>query len=117
MQPPRIVKQRLDGSRWVVGLEGEHDVSTAPELETAVRDSFETGTRVVVDLSGAEFIDSSILSVLARCHQLAAHDEELVVVVAPESHASRLFELTAAADFLPTFPSRAAALNAYRSVI
>jgi anti-sigma B factor antagonist len=115
MQQPRILTQQLAGSLWVVALEGDHDVSTADQLETSVMDIFATGTCVIVDLSDATFIDSSILSALARCQQRADHDEEFIVVAPPGTTAARLFELAGASDLLATFPTRDAAIE-WRSV-
>lgn len=45
-------------------INGEHDLSTAPELRRRLEGLLEAGTGVIVDLSGATFIDSSILGAI-----------------------------------------------------
>ena len=49
---------------WVLTLHGEHDVSTEPSLAEELERVAAAGGPVVVDLSDAQFIDSSILRVL-----------------------------------------------------
>lgn len=45
-------------------ISGEHDLSTAPNLRRRLDEMLEEGTPVIVDLSAATFIDSSILGVI-----------------------------------------------------
>lgn len=45
-------------------ISGEHDLSTAPDLRRRLDALLNEGTRTVVDLSPATFIDSSILGVI-----------------------------------------------------
>ena len=47
-------------------LEGEHDLESAPRLEQAMGDALLTCSRLLVDLSSVEFIDSSTINVLVR---------------------------------------------------
>jgi anti-anti-sigma factor len=50
----------------VVVLEGEHDLESAPRLELAMGDALLTCSELLVDLSLAQFIDSSTINVLVR---------------------------------------------------
>jgi len=50
----------------LVALCGEHDIATAPSVETEVDVAVAAGRVVMVDLSEASFIDSSIVGVLFR---------------------------------------------------
>src|SRR6185312_2376864 len=77
---PEIVTTQIDDSLWVIGLQGEHDISTAHHLRREVDRLFETGTGVVVDLTGATFIDSSILGELIRAYLGATPDEKVAIV-------------------------------------
>lgn len=58
---------QLSPESYVVSIEGELDVHTAPELERAFGTILARGGRsVVVDLVGLEFIDSAALAALLR---------------------------------------------------
>jgi anti-sigma B factor antagonist len=58
---------QLSPESYVVSIEGELDLHTAPELEQAFGTLLARGGRsVVVDLAGLEFIDSAALAVLLQ---------------------------------------------------
>ena len=93
---------------WVVTLRGEHDLSTAPRLRTALARSFAGDWAVLVDLSEAEFIDSTTLQLLIG----ARRQRHSIALVAPSgSVAGRLVELVRLADAIPTYQTRAEALD------
>jgi hypothetical protein len=48
----------------VVLVEGEHDIYTAPTLRERLDEALERGGGVVVDLTAATFVDSSVLGAL-----------------------------------------------------
>ena len=50
----------------LVVLEGEHDLESAPHLERAMGDALLTCSRILVDLSSVQFVDSSTINVLVR---------------------------------------------------
>jgi anti-anti-sigma factor len=59
------------GPRWapVIEVHGELDIATAPELTRAVREAFDRGApRLVIDLTGCTFIDSTGMSKLVQAH-------------------------------------------------
>lgn len=56
--------ERTDAGLAVLTISGEHDLSTAPELRRRLEALLDEGTGVIVDLSRATFIDSSILGVI-----------------------------------------------------
>jgi anti-anti-sigma factor len=95
---------------------GEHDLATVPMLHAEIDRLFAAGSRVVVDLSRAEFIDCSVISTLVAAHRKAEAIAEhaFAVVVAPDTEPKRVWELTAASSFLPTFATRAEALASAR---
>jgi anti-anti-sigma factor len=113
VEQPRITTHHLEDAVWLVSLSGEHDVATAPGLNATLRRIFSSGSCVVVDLTEATFIDSSILSGLVDAHRHAGGSptESFAVVVPHESAATRLFGLTGASDFIRTFNDPAAALD------
>jgi anti-sigma B factor antagonist len=74
---------------------GELDMATAPQLEASLREAHERGVRrLVVDLRGLDFMDSTGLTLLTRW-SLEAHLDGYEFAVIPGEHKiRRLFELT-----------------------
>lgn len=90
---------RLDVSQrdgWtVLAVSGEIDVASAPRLReqliTLVNDQHH---RIVVDLGGVDFIDSTGLGVLIGARKrVRAHDGD-VVLVCTEPRITKVFEIT-----------------------
>jgi anti-sigma B factor antagonist len=90
-----ILRQRLGNGTFVVAASGEVDLYTATELERALASSVTEGAaQLVVDLSGATFIDSTALHVLLpAARQLERAAGELIVVV-PDPNVRKVFEIT-----------------------
>jgi anti-sigma B factor antagonist len=59
-----LALERDDSGLAVLAISGEHDLSTAPNLRRRLDNLLDEGTTVVIDLSPATFIDSSILGVI-----------------------------------------------------
>jgi anti-sigma B factor antagonist len=60
-----VSRRALDQRTSVISVEGELDLSSAPQLKWALLDSAEAGhSQLVVDLSRATFMDSTALGVL-----------------------------------------------------
>jgi anti-sigma B factor antagonist len=79
----------------IVSLGGEVDVHTAPRLDEEIAGAIETGARrVVVDLAGTSFIDSTVVGVLLRAHQRLLGDEGQLVLVSDDPRILRVFQLT-----------------------
>ncbi len=97
----------LPGDRWLVSLEGEHDMSTAQDLRDKLRAIFRTGTTVVIDLSATTFLDSSTLGVLVKAeHYAHEHDcEQVGIVIAEGTPPDRLFGLVGANGMFTRFGS------------
>jgi anti-sigma B factor antagonist len=106
---------QLGGSRWVVELVGEHDLTTVGGLRERLDAIFATGTCVVVDLSAATFIDSSILSELVRAQRRVERDpgEQLAVVAPGGGFVARLFDQVGFEALLSVFQTRADALGSF----
>jgi anti-sigma B factor antagonist len=79
-----LVTRELGDGTFVVGLTGEVDLYTAPELKSELlRLVAEGPNRIVVDLSGATFVDSTTLGVLlGAVKRLRLIGGELVIVCA-----------------------------------
>ncbi|MGN6380541.1 MAG: STAS domain-containing protein [Gaiellales bacterium] len=116
-----VTVDRQDGV-WVVALTGEHDLATVDELRITLDSLLAPETRplsqptlVVVDLSEAAFVDSSVISAITRAHEAARDDSGArvgVVVDSPESFAARLLDLLGLARVLPIYSSRATGVAA-----
>src|SRR5215218_5605394 len=59
-----IVLDDAAGDVVVVVVEGEHDIYTAPALRDRLDEAIGRGGGIVVDLTGATFVDSSVLGAL-----------------------------------------------------
>ena len=88
LMDPDITIARVGDSMTVVSVHGELDLNAADELRAAI-DLGSDGPRVVVDLAGTTFIDSTALGVIAG----AAKSTELTVV-ASDPRIVRIFQLT-----------------------
>ena len=69
-----------DGVPVVVAVTGEIDMSTAGLLWQVLEPACERGGRLVVDLDGTTFIDSTGLAVLVRAYKRLEQRSESVVV-------------------------------------
>jgi len=110
-----IVVERAEPGVEVVVVTGEHDLSTAPELERRLEAALDSGQPVVVDLLGTTFIDSTVLRVLI-CAREQAGDRSLGFRCALGESTGhgvrRLLELTGMEDRLEAVPTRAGAIAA-----
>lgn len=98
----------------VVMLEGEHDVYTAPAVTGRIDSCLSEGIPVVVDLTGASFIDSSILRALIVARN-GSQEKSLGFAVcfdqAEDSAVQRVFEVARVHDLFPVLSSQAAAIE------
>lgn len=85
-----------DRGDWaVLAVTGEIDVATAPQLREALVGLVgDERSRIVVDLSGVDFLDSTGLGVLVGALKRArSHDGELALACA-QPRVLRVFEIT-----------------------
>ncbi len=114
MRTGQIEVEYIGGMRVLV-LKGEHDLSTAPDVRVHIEDAVIAGGDVIVDLSEAGFIDSSILGVLVagyRSLTAAVPARRLAVVAVPGSSVTRLFDLVSVSEVIPVHATRAEAVSA-----
>jgi anti-anti-sigma factor len=88
-----LLRPRPDTVQVVLG--GEHDLASAPRLQKTLDDSLQSCSHLVVDLTAAEFIDSTILNVLVRTRN-RAHDGgvEFTLVLASTPIVERALEIS-----------------------
>jgi anti-sigma B factor antagonist len=93
--PPPFSLDVADGEGEVrVSPVGELDMSTVPQLEAAIEEAVQPGRRVIVDLRGLEFMDSTGLTLLTRCSLAAERDGFAFALVPGTERIQRLFEIT-----------------------
>jgi anti-sigma B factor antagonist len=99
--PHFVVDTRRSGTVETVVVRGEVDIATSPLLR-AVLDTVigRRPTRVVVDLSGATFLDAHALSTLAAVRRRLANRRTALVLRDPSPAALRVLELAA---MMPAF--------------
>ena len=85
----------------VVSLVGEHDVTTAASLERLAVDQLDRCDRLVIDLSQAVFIDSSVINTFVRvARQARPRGVMFQVLAVPGSHVHRVLGLMGLLDHL-----------------
>jgi len=101
----------------VVLVEGEHDIYTAPTLRERLEEALGKGGGVVVDLTGATFMDSSILGALLDARRRAQEvGRGFVVSVGAEVEpgVQRILDITGLVPVLPVVDGREAAVAVAR---
>jgi anti-sigma B factor antagonist len=115
--PGEIALNHIEPGVAVITLSGEHDLNTAPALRTRLANAIEHGDPVIVDLSGAAFIDSSILGAVLDARR-QAEERGVGFAIALSNGAQpveRVLEVTGLRAALPVHSSREDALQAARS--
>lgn len=92
------IDHQTRGAWHVVAVDGEIDIATAGELDTAIEQGFrEAEGHLAIDLTKVTFMDSTGLrSMIAALH--AAGDTTRLVVVMDGGPVRRLFEIAGVAD-------------------
>jgi anti-anti-sigma factor len=98
---------------WVLSLRGEHDLSTEPSLSEQLGRVSAVGGPVVIDLTDADFIDSSILRVLANAAVEQSAGLKVAVVIPPGRDAMRILRITGIAALLRPYDTCEAAIASF----
>jgi len=105
----RLSTHRRDGS-VVVTVSGELDVVTSQPFDECLTEACALSDRVVIDLSGVDFMDTSSLAVIVgHWKQLMASGGSLMLAGARYRHTKSLW-ITGLADRLPMYADVDAAL-------
>jgi anti-sigma B factor antagonist len=100
-----------EGPVPVVRVRGELDLSTAPELCGRVERAA-GNRRVMIDLSGVEFCDSTGLRALVGAtREIEINGGKAALVVPPEGSLARVLELSGLGEFLRVAPTAEVALR------
>jgi anti-sigma B factor antagonist len=91
----RTTEHDVDERTTILAVDGEIHVSTAPEFSGVLSASLEGGrARIVLDLSGVTFIDSTGLSVLLNALRRTTRAGGRMALVCTNPTVLRLFEIT-----------------------
>src|SRR3954469_1801813 len=113
-----IVLDETAGDVIVVVVEGEHDIYTAPTLRERLDEALGRGGGIVVDLTGATFVDSSVLGALLDARRRALEsDQGFVVCVgdAVEPGVQRILDITGLVPGLAVMRARDEAIETARA--
>jgi anti-sigma B factor antagonist len=118
MDPRSITLDDSHGDVLVVAVNGEQDIYTAPALRERLEQGLGAETGLIVDLSAATFLDSSILGALLEARR-QAQERSLGYVVClgetPEPGVQRILEITGLVPVFPVVGSKDEALEAARA--
>ena len=118
MDARSIALDESEGDVLIVLVSGEQDIYTAPALRERLEQALGASRGLVVDLSSATFLDSSILGALLEARR-QAQERNLGFVVAlgeePEPGVQRILEITGLVPVFPVVGSRAEAVDTARS--
>lgn len=109
-----VPSYRLDrhGDVTVATLAGDLDLACAGRIGEVLALGLDGGAGLVVDLSGATFLDSSVIATLLAWRRHAvARDVSLAVACPPGCFARRVLELYGLDDGLAVVPTREAAVR------
>jgi len=84
--------KETDGAA-LVSLSGDVDLQTSPSVRQGLLDCLETNERVVVDMSGVSYIDSSGVASLVEAFQVSKKKGSIFVLANVSPAALRVFSL------------------------
>jgi anti-anti-sigma factor len=102
----------ITGGHLIVAR-GELDIGATPRLSTVLAMAGASrGGRLVLDLAGVDFIDSTALGTILKAASELEEAGTALAVVAPDGPVRRLLEMTNLTGRFALFPTRAEALAA-----
>jgi len=108
--------EEINGTQ-IVSVAGEVDLSSAPRLAELIwkarRQAGVYPPRVVVDLSGVEFMDTAGLEVLLEEWNSSRPSDGRMCLVAPEGPITRLLEVTGLSDLLDLYAELETAVKSF----
>ncbi len=89
-----LIQRASDAQGVVLALIGELDLDTTPELDEQLRKIGAEPRRLLIDLSGLEFMDSTGLGSIVRAQRFADSNGHRLTLRRGQHQVQRLFELT-----------------------
>ncbi|HVL32207.1 MAG TPA: STAS domain-containing protein [Actinomycetota bacterium] len=101
-----MVSSRMDGPWAVVEVQGEVDMFTAPKLREKLVQTVEEGCyRIVVDLQGVSFMDSTGLGTLVGGLKRVKEHEGTLALVCTSRPVLRVLSITGLNNVFPVYDS------------
>lgn len=101
-----VLDSRPEGSWTVIDVKGEVDVYTAPKLREKIVDLVTQGSyRLVVDLEGVEFMDSTGLGVLVGGLKRVKSHGGTLALVCTKPKILKVFSITGLSKVFPIYDS------------
>ena len=100
------------GDSVVVAVSGELDLISSKPFDECLSQARAQSDKLILDLSGVEFIDTTCLSVIVRCWTELTQAGGSLVLVGPRYDYARALWITGVAQLLPLYANVAAALLA-----
>ena len=111
--PPGAIRL-VDETEHVVAvcLEGELDRTNVAALDAAIERALQPGNDLIVDMSEATFIDSSVLQSVVRAAQSAGRTQQAIVLqLGTAALVERILEIVQIEEVLPRVHDRQEALR------
>jgi anti-anti-sigma factor len=114
--PPGAIRVVPETAKIVaLCLEGDFDLTNAPALDAQIDLALDRGNDLILDLSKASFIDSSVIHLVARAAQTAETREHTVVLqLGTAAIVERVLEVARIEEVLPRAHDRQEALRMIR---
>ena len=93
------IDTKINGTQLSLSLAGRLDTTTAPELETTLKDSLEGVTQLELDFANLDYISSAGLRVLLSAQKVMSRQGGMKVTHVGET-IMEIFEVTGFADIL-----------------
>ncbi len=93
------INKTQNGDEVIFALEGKLDTTTAPDLDAALKESFSSAKKMILDFANLQFISSAGLRVILNAQKVMNEKGDLVIKNAGPQ-ILEVFEITGFSDFL-----------------
>ena len=93
------IEKKINGTELTVTLNGRLDTTTAPQLESTVKESLDGVTALNFDMEALEYVSSAGLRVLLSAQKIMNKQGEMKVTHVSET-IMEIFEVTGFSDIL-----------------
>ena len=93
------IEKNLNGTELNIAIVGRLDTTTAPQLETTLKESFDGITKLTLDFAGLEYLSSAGLRVLLAAQKTMNKQGEMIIKNVNET-INEIFEVTGFIDIL-----------------
>lgn len=107
----KLATKSINDQASLIGLEGEVDVYTAPQLKQQIIALLDGGVKhVIVDLTSVEYLDSTALGVLIGGLKRLRERSGTLDLICPNPRIKRIFEITGLDKIFDIFATEADAM-------